>query len=320
MERTERFYRIQTLLKARRAVRMADFLAELEISKATFKRDIEYLRSRMHVPIVWDRESGGYRLEAGVDAHELPGLWFSAQEVHALLMMHHLLASLSPALVKGHLEPLLERLESIIGSRGHTMQEVRRRIRLIEVAHRSIALTHFEKVSHALLERRQLHIGYFARGSNTHSMRDVSPQRLVHYRDNWYLDAWCHLRNDLRSFAVDAIESARVLDTAAIAVPDATLDDVLASGYGIFSGAQVSWATLRFSAARARWVAAESWHPQQRSQFDAAGRYILEVPFADPRELVMDILKHGPQVEVLAPESLRHSVQASLDAALAQYR
>jgi len=45
--------------------------------------------------------------------------------------------------------------------------------------------------------------------------REVSLQRLVHLRDNWYLDAWCHLRNDVRSFSIDAIQRVSILDSAA---------------------------------------------------------------------------------------------------------
>jgi predicted DNA-binding transcriptional regulator YafY len=58
---------------------------------------------------------------------------------------------------------------------------------------------------------------------------------------------------------------------------------------------------LRFSAERARWVSSEKWHPKQRTHVDDDGRFILEIPYADDRELIMDILKFGKDVEVLAP-------------------
>jgi predicted DNA-binding transcriptional regulator YafY len=102
-------------------------------------------------------------------------------------------------------------------------------------------------------------------------------------------------------------------------VPDAELDAVLASGYGIFAGRKVQWATLRFSPERARYVAAEEWHPKQRARWEKDGRYVLEVPFSSEKELVMDILKHGAGVEVLAPESLRRDVRARAVAMLAIY-
>ena len=171
---------------------------------------------------------------------------------------------------------------------------------------------HFQAVGSALLRRQRLQIEYHGRGRNVVQAREVSPQRLIHYRDNWYLDAWCHLRNALRSFAVDAIGTARVLERAAIDVADTELDAMLGAGYGIFAGREVRWATLRFSAERSRWVADETWHRNQRGRFEADGRYVLELPYADPRELVMDILRHVPEVEVLGPRELQEDVRQKL--------
>lgn len=64
MDRTERFYKIDRLLRQNRHVPISRFLEELDISLATFKRDIEYMRSRLHAPIVWDRAENGNSLTA----------------------------------------------------------------------------------------------------------------------------------------------------------------------------------------------------------------------------------------------------------------
>ncbi|MBC7379209.1 MAG: WYL domain-containing protein, partial [Burkholderiaceae bacterium] len=123
----------------------------------------------------------------------------------------------------------------------------------------------------------------------------------------------------LRSFAVDAIQRTQVLDKAAIYVPETELDDVLGCGYGIFAGREVQWASLRFTPERARWVAAEGWHPKQRGRFEPDGSYLLELPYADPRELVMDILRHVPEVEVLGPASLVAAVEGKLLAGVKRF-
>lgn len=322
MDRTERFYKIQRLLQARGTVRLVDLLRELGVSRATFKRDLEYMRDRMNAPIEWDREKRGYRFvetAAGAPRYELPGLWFSPEEIRALLTMQHLLASLQPGLLEPHVKPLLARLRSALGAGEHPADEIERRIRILHLGARTLALPHFERVASAVLNRQRLRIAYVSRGSNERTEREISPQRLVHYRENWYCDAWCHLREDLRSFAVDAIQAAAPVDKKAKNVPERDLDEVLASGYGIFSGRKTTWAKLRFTPERARWVAAEAWHPQQKSRFEADGSYLLEVPFSDHRELAMDILRHGPHVEVLEPASLRAAVKAQLAAALARY-
>ena len=319
MDRTERFYKIQQLIHRHKVVPARRFRDELEISPATFKRDLEYLRSRLNIPIVWDREANGYRYDPQAELQELPGLWFNAQEIYALLTMKHLLEGLEPGLLGPHVEPLLDRLTAALGSGEHTADAVQKRIRILRMARRAMPLRHFEIAARALLERKRLRVIYYNRARDDETTRVVSPQRLVHYRENWYLDAWCHLRDDIRSFAVDAVRAAELVEEPAREVRDRELDEVLASGYGIFSGREVHWARLRFSPVRARWVAAEQWHPEQKAGFEADGSYVLQVPYADDRELIMDILKYGPDVEVLEPPALRQRVRDLHAAALQKY-
>jgi predicted DNA-binding transcriptional regulator YafY len=175
----------------------------------------------------------------------------------------------------------------------------------------------FRQTADALLKRRCLRLTYHSRSRNRITRRTISPQRLVHYRDNWYLDAWDHGKQALRSFALERIRATKSLKAKARNIPDKKLDDYFASAYGIFAGKPKHTAILRFSAKRSRWVAEETWHPAQKGRFEK-GRYILEVPYGDSRELVMDILKHGPHVEVLAPAELRRHVIGELKRALAR--
>jgi predicted DNA-binding transcriptional regulator YafY len=322
MNRTERFYKIDRLLTQQRYVPVSRFLEELEISPATFKRDIEFMRSRLHAPIVWDREHNGYCFTTPAkDAprYELPGLWFNASEIHALLTMEQLLAGIDAGILSQRLGPLKARLRELLGAADHSAEEVRRRIRVVPMARRAMLAGPFEIAASALLNRKRLFMRYRSRTRNEETEREVSPQRLVHYRENWYLDAWCHMRNALRSFSMDCVRDADVRDTPAIDVNEAELDAMLGSGYGIFAGSEVTWAKLRFSPVAARWVSSESWHPKQRGSFDLDGGYILELPFSDDRELLRDILRHGPDVEVLAPQSLRDKVKAALVEAVRGY-
>lgn len=320
MDRTERFYRIDKLLRSHRSVPLERFLEELSVSRATFKRDLEYMRDRLNAPIEWDREAGGYRLLDSADAgYELPGLWFNDSEILALLTMEKLLEEIEPGVLGARLKPLKEKLNALLASDQHSAAEVRGRIRILRMASRSRRIRHFEPIAFALLERRRLHLHYFVRTREELTRRDVSPQRLVHYRDNWYLDAWCHRAEAIRSFALDAVEQAQVLDESARDVASGELDRVLGAGYGIFSGERVKWARLRFTARRGRWVSSEEWHPQQRSHFDEQGRYLLEVPYSEAPELLMDILKFGADVEVIAPPELRERVIAALKEAASVY-
>ena len=321
MDKTERFYKIDALLQANRFVPIERMLRELEVSKATFKRDLEYMRERLNAPIEWDREEGGYRYTGQTDGRQqsLPGLWFNSSEAYALLMMQALLAEMQPGLLGAHIEPLKARLRAVIESGHHPASDVESRIRLLNVAVRSVPDRNFEIVAAALLSRERLEMAYYARGRDESSQREISPQLLIHYRGNWYLAAWCHLRKEMRSFAMDAIKTAVVLSKPAKEIAKRELDGFVGKGYGIYSGPNVRWAKLRFSAVRARWVSREQWHPLQRSLQEDDGSLLLEVPFTDMRELAMDILRQGQHVEVLEPLELRAAVKAELKQALNQY-
>ena len=129
-----------------------------------------------------------------------------------------------------------------------------------------------------------LHESY--RQANESSAREVSPQLLIHHRGNWYLGAWCHQQEAMRSFAMDAIEQASVLSKSSKAMPKKALDGFVGQGYGIFSGSEVQWATLRFTEERARWVSRELWHPLQRltPQEGLSVRFVRKVatsPFSE---------------------------------------
>ena len=215
---------------------------------------------------------------------------------------------------------LVERLRAILGSGDHSWEEIVKRIRIFQPERREGKAAHFSVIAAALLKRTRLWIRHYNRKEDRETTREVSPQRLVHYRDNWYLDAYCHVREDLRSFAVDAIREAELRGGRAKEIPKIELDEHLGSGYGIFAGRNVEWATLKFSPEAARWVSAQNWHPKQRARVESDGSYILEIPYANDRELLMEILKFGADAEVLAPDALRKRVGDALRTAAERYR
>lgn len=319
MTELDRLMKYRSLLSTRRAVSRESLLNALEISPATFKRDLAKLRERVGLPVIFDRDRGGYLLEKEDPHTELPGLWFSQDEILALLTIHNMIQQLEPGLLSHKLSPLQARLTDMVASQGTDPHVLTRRVKLVHAGKRALPLKSFQTVAMATLQRRRLHIHHHNRQNGHTVEREISPQQLVYYRDNWYVDAWCHLRQGLRQFSVDAITQCKLLDQAAHEVPLNAIEAEVQKGYGIFSGQDVQWADLRFTPERARWVEREQWHPEQEAVVEKNGSYRLKVPYSDARELIGDILRHGPEVEVLGPQSLRTQVQQALRAAMRQY-
>ena len=323
MDRYERILTLHRLLKAARyPVPLPQLLGELGCSRATLYRDVAFLRDALGAPIEsagGDQAAFRYAVGEG-ERFELPGLWLTSDELAALLALNELIGRSGPGVLAGALAPFRSRIESLLSDQGSGKALPVERIRVIPWGERQLDQQVFRIVAGAVLERRRLRFSYRARTTDVDSKRQVSPQRLTHYRDNWYLDAWDHDREALRSFAVDRMAEPHTVDAPCRDVPETDLDQLLASAYGIFSGLPKAWATIRFSAHAARWVADERWHSQQKGAWLADGRYELQVPYAKSKELLMDVLKYGSDAEVVAPLPLREEMKILLQLALGSYQ
>lgn len=321
MDSLQRIYKLHQIISSRRHPVSCQILQdELECSRATVKRIIREMRLYFNAPLEYDRSRNGYHYDTkGGQTFELPGVWFNSAELHALLATQQLLEQVQPGLLDNHLKPIRERVEKLLVAGQHDRGEIAKRVRILRMTGRNVEPECFKTVAGALLQRQRLQIAYHGRGRNQTSSREISPQRLVHYRDNWYLDAWCHAKNALRSFAVERISKAKPLPQRCLDIAETELDAHFSGSYGIFSGAPKHTAVLRFTHERARWVADEQWHPGQQGQTLADGRYELRIPYSDPCELAMDILRHGAEVEVVEPGELRELVRSQLAQALMQY-
>ena len=255
MSQTERLYQIDQLLHDRKVVSFAQLQEALGVPRATLKRDLEYMRSRLNAPIEWSREARGYRFASAAPAvgpaYALPGLWFNEREIHALLTMQHLLSNLgADGILQDHIGPLMARLNALLGTANDPADAVRQKVLIASVGRRPLPMAHFQQIGKALLKGRRVRLAYAARSTAEVTERGVSLVRLVHYRENWYLDAWCHVRQELRNFSVDRIERLEVTDKAAKPVSQRSLHQALGPGYGIFAQGKLRWARLRFTAAR----------------------------------------------------------------------
>ncbi|KAF0191021.1 MAG: Uncharacterized protein FD165_2260 [Gammaproteobacteria bacterium] len=310
MKKVDRVIALDHLLRrARQPVPLKRIREELECSEKTVRRTINVLRDRMHMPLEYDIKRRGWLCRKDDDnLCELPGLWFSVDELYALMVSYRLLSDLQPGVLDEYIEPIRQRVAALIAKEPIGHPELDRRVRIVQMAARPVNIEHFRKITSALLERKRLRLLYHGRARDQTTERTVSPQRLVYYRANWYLDAWCHNSNGLRTFSLDRLHPVVILDDAAKDISDQRLDGHVASSYGIFAGAPKATAVLRFTPSAARWVADEQWHPQQHGKVLKSGGYELRVPYSDPRELAGDILRYGPEVEVIGPKTLRTHV------------
>lgn len=314
MSRLERVYHLHNILRARRRpISRQQLMEELGCSQATLYRLIGQLRDELGAPLEQDPETREYFYDRQLAGNfELPGIWISPGELQALLTAQQVLAQAQPGPMASELGALQDRIMKLLDTQGLHLGSQPQRIHIQHSAGRPVPERMMDDVLTALFERQRLNIRYHARTSDEVTERQVSPQRLTYYRGAWYLDAWCHSREGLRSFALERIQYQLRLDEPARELSPQELSAHYEGAYGIFSGPATDIAELVFGAEAARWVADETWHAQQQGDWLPDGRYKLRIPYGAPKELVMDILRHGPDVEVLGPDALVQEVKRSL--------
>jgi proteasome accessory factor C len=112
-------------------------MARLECSKSTLHRTINTLKNHLNAPVVYDANAGGYKYDRSQgQAYELPGLWFSANELQALAIMQRLLKDAGGGLLEEHLGPLAKRLDELTRHRWLNLGEAATRLRFPALAAR----------------------------------------------------------------------------------------------------------------------------------------------------------------------------------------
>ncbi len=320
MDKFDRIYALHKLLSvARYPVPRSRIEQTLECKRVTVSRIVNYMRDFLGAPIEYDPKANGYLYKGEVElAYELPGLWFTAQELQALVAINKVINDLQPGLLEEQLRPFYKRIDALLQRQQLGRGEAPQRIRILTMGARSGGNA-FQAVAEAVLQRKQIIIDYHSRSDDQLTQRTLSPQRVVHYRDNWYLDAYCHYRNQLRTFSIDRIKQIELLNQHSTDIDEQQLNAYYADAYGIFSGQAEHSAVLHFSATVARWVADEIWHPQQQGRFLENGEYELILPYGNASELLMDILKYGPEVKVIEPKALKRAVIQRLTDTLGKY-
>lgn len=316
----ERLCELVDILSVRRyPITFRDLLSQVDYSEATLKRYIRRLRDN-GAPLRYDTGAQGYILDKTDDAAlQLPGFWFNLSELHSLLAINEIIHQLTPGFLKAELLPIRKRIESLLAARGGSVEKLTRRIQFIGTGMRMCCPETFSTVATALIRRTRLQLNYHSRVENHKSNRTVSPQRLFYYRGNWYLAAFCHKRRALRTLALERMSRVQPIEAACREIDEQTLNHHFCPSFGIFAGCPIAEAVLRFSPEAARWVAEETWHPDQKGKRLSDGSYELSLPYADMRELVMEILRYGPDVNVMAPKGLQQEVRKRLEQALGHY-
>jgi predicted DNA-binding transcriptional regulator YafY len=288
----------------------AAHLAErFEISAKTAQRSIEYFRDRLQAPLEYDPLHRGYYYRTDF---ELPAARISAGELGALLISRRLLADASAGHLEGELSSVVNKLGGILSRHlpGTLAPDDAFSFRWNQFV--PTKNDDFQRVCQSLLGARTLTFDYQSPAQPQAARRTVEPHHLVNYLGTWHLIAYCRLRQDWRDFVLPRMAALIVASDTFSHRPRADWEPLLTGTFGIFQNRDSFSVTLRFTPERSRLVKGQIWHPDQETTQGEDGALLLTLPASHPAEILMSILGHGAEVEVLAPVWLREQVAVEI--------
>lgn len=313
MNKQDQIYRLSQIFANRRVpITKSELARRLECSEKSVGRYLDELRDVYGAPVSYGG-TGWFYDRSIEDKWQMPGLWLTKEETQSLLLLLTLLERFGNGLMTEELQGIKTRIARLTARHGINVAALRQRIRIAPMGSRRTAGRDLTQVVNALIARKRIRFGY-EDFSGMSSHRQVSPQRLVYYRDNWYLHGWCHTREALRNFSVSRMGRAEIARLNATEVGEAELEAHFESSYGAFAGEPREFALLRFLPPMAAELATQTWHASQQGRWDGED-YLLEVPYSQVTELLRDVQRHLPHVIVEEPAALRSRLRKVLSQA-----
>jgi predicted DNA-binding transcriptional regulator YafY len=288
-----------------------------EIAVKTAQRSIDHFRDRLIAPLEYDKSHKGYFYTD--PTFQLPVIRISEEELLALLISRKLITEASAGSLADELGSVSKRLSSLLSANlpGRTHPEDAFSFRW-----KNISLTDpmtFKVVTSSLLQGKLLTFCYYSPSASVCTMRTVEPHHMVNYMGNWHLIAFCQLRNDWRDFVLGRMTLCSVEGTAFKIREKEEWEPFLQNTFGIFQNRKSFNVILRFTPERSRWIKGEMWHESQTEEVQDDGSLVRTIPASHEGEIMMEILKHGSQVEVLEPEWLREKIIKEINDAVKKY-
>jgi predicted DNA-binding transcriptional regulator YafY len=282
---------------------------QFEMSIATSKRDINYLRDRLCAPLSFDPKKNGFCYQEGF---HLP-----FEESPRIIFLLAMLSKLADEAGLGELQEvkqLEQRLSAMISPDYGTVIDS---LQCLWIEIESIDHRIFEIIIEAVVKKQMLALQYSSIGGKS-SARTVAPLQIINYQGRWYCYAFCSLRRENRLFHIGRIQSAGL---TGVNIPENVALDrsIIGQSFGIFQGKPRYTAEILFTSTAAELVKNQRWHKDQKIEPVENG-VLLRLPVSDNRELVMKILQYGSMAKVLSPPELIKRLQTEIIAMADNYR
>jgi len=313
----QRMLQIHQAIASGRHPNASGLARELEVSAKSIQRDIDFMRDRLGLPLEYDERRWGYRYTQPV--RDFPMVKITEGELFALVVAEKAVQQYRGTNFE---KPLLSALQKLAQALPETfslhLADWDRTISFRTSAEPVLNLDVFDTLARATAQRRQLEIVYRKPGRAVCETRVIDPYHLANINGEWYLFAFDHLRQDVRTFVPARMQSVRDTGRCFRRPTGFSVDERLRESFGVHSGEGRFEVVLRFTPRVADYIREKRWHASQVRRDLEGGGVELRLKLSSLVEIERWVLGWGGDARVIQPRELAERVAAAARAILAR--
>jgi proteasome accessory factor B len=310
----ERMLRIHQLLQVGGFPNATSLAREIEVTPKTIHRDLDFMRDRLNLPIAFDHSHNGFHYTGEVSA--FPTMQITEGEIFALVVAEKALQQYRGTSFEKPLLSAIKKMEQALPDTiSLNLADIERTISFRTRAEPILNLEIFDALARAVAQRQQLELHYRKPGHSAEK-RLVDAYHLANINGEWYLFAYDHARQDLRTFVPARIQSVKPTGKTFERTQKFSLEKRLRDSFGVHAGEGEFDVVIRFNARAADYIREKKWHPSQTLRNLKGGGAELKMKLSSLNEVQRWILSWGGDVKVMKPRELVESVKNAAQAIL----
>src|SRR5471030_2929062 len=304
----ERMLRIHQSLQSGKFPNASTLARELEVSTKSIHRDIEFMRDRLNLPIEFAPGNNGYFYSGEVSA--FPTMQITEGELFALVVAEKALQQYRGTSFEKPLLSAIKKMEQALPDTiSLNLADIEQTISFRTRAEQILDLKIFDVLAKAAARREQIELAYRKPGQTKPEARVVDPYHLANINGEWYLFAFDHAREDIRTFVPARIQSVKPTGKTFERTQKFSLEKRLRDSFGVHSGEGEFDVVIRFNARAADYIREKKWHPSQTLRELKGGGVELKLKLSSLAEIERWILSWGGDAKVLKPRELAGAVK-----------
>ena len=290
---------------------------EWEVSRKTIQRDIEYMRYQLDAPLEYSAKHRGYWYTE--EQFTLPAMNIRESDLFGIYLADKLLVQYEGTPVYDSLCSVFEKIKQSLPEKIPLDSSDQEKFTVFPPFSTTIDPAVWDVMMQSLRSSLQVSIMYKTPGQLSLN-RLLDPYHAVRFEGDWYIIGYCHLREEVRTFSLSRMVTAKQTGEAFVIPKNFDFQKLSGSHFGVHWGEEEINVKILFNKRVADYIKERIWHPSQRITEHDSGEVTLALTVNHLLELKRWILSWGSGAKVLAPDSLAGEIQQTLLEAANNYR